>query len=88
MNIAVNEFIGFIGSLCLGICALPQVIKTIKTGKTEDLSGMFLFLWFFGEIAALSYSCNIGAQPLIWNYLLNLLFIIILIVYKTAGERK
>ena len=82
MNI---EVLGFLGSGLLGLCALPEVISSIITKKCS-LGWAFLLLWFFGELFLLIYTIiknrTVPLIPLIFNYLLNLLFLSILISIK------
>jgi len=84
----INEAIGWSGGVMLSICAIPQVYRTWKTKKANDLSWGFLLLWFFGEIFTFFYivysdfATNIFHFPLYVNYLLNILLVIYLIYAK------
>jgi len=86
------ETIGWIGSSCLAVCALPQVLKTWRTGKSDDLSWGFLWLWFVGEIFLIIYmilsdiSLDEYHFPLYFNYTANILMVVYL-GYK-KGKRK
>ncbi len=89
-----NEIIGWMGSILFAICALPQVIHTFKTKKTDDLSELFLWLWFWGEVFTLCYIFidDIASQnyhiPLYFNYLFNLLLLFYLIFAKYTYNSK
>ena len=67
------EHIGWIGSLMLGGCALPQVYKCWKEGNADGVSKGFLLLWLGGEILMQVYV--IGKHgfdlPLLTNYWFN-----------------
>lgn len=77
------EILGWIGALCLGLCALPQAWQSFKTKSSQGISSSFLFLWIVGEIATLIYICLTTAQvPLIVNYIFNLLCLLIILRYK------
>jgi uncharacterized protein with PQ loop repeat len=90
----MNEIVGWIGSLLFAICALPQVVHTFKTKKTDDLSEIFLWLWFWGEIFTLSYILvdDIANKnyhvPLYFNYLFNLILLFYLIFAKYTYNSK
>lgn len=77
------EYLGYLSGLLLAICALPQVIKCIKTGNAKGLSKLFIWFWFLGEIGLLIFSINrlgyIG--PLLLNYGANILFLLIIMKY-------
>jgi uncharacterized protein with PQ loop repeat len=78
----IVEIFGWVGSFCLIICGLPQMIKTIKLKKVEGFSFLFLLLWFLGEFFSLFYVIQkTGKLPLIFNYVINLIVTIILISY-------
>ncbi len=84
----INEFIGWIGGILFSICALPQVIHTWRTKKTEGLSSWFLIIWFTGEILSFFYviakdiMTSIFHFPLYLNYGLNIILILYLFYAK------
>jgi uncharacterized protein with PQ loop repeat len=84
----IHHFIGWLGAFLFAICAVPQVIKTWKTKKADDLSWLFLLFWFFGEILTLTYIIiddillGIYHYPLYFNYILNILLLFYLIYAK------
>ncbi len=84
----MNEAIGWLGSTMFAICGLPQVIKTWRTKKAGDLSSLFLWLWFWGEIFTLIYilygdiSVKQYHYPLYFNYLGNLVMAAYLLYAK------
>lgn len=82
----MREIIGWIGGLSLAFCAVPQVIKTIKTKSARDLSYGFLNLWLLGEICAVIYITE--NLPLFLNYCANIVFISIIYYYKIRQEVK
>jgi uncharacterized protein with PQ loop repeat len=90
----MNEVVGWIGSLLFAVCALPQVIHTFKTRKTDDVNELFLWLWFLGEIFTFSYVVvdDIASKnyhiPLYFNYAFNLLMLFYLIYAKYSYNSK
>ncbi len=88
----VHEIIGWFGSIFFAFCGFPQVIHTWKTRKTDDLSEMFLWLWFLGEIFTIYYLIHEDQRtgeyhwPLYFNYFLNLIMVCYLLFarYKYA----
>lgn len=80
--------IGWIGSVLLGICAIPELIRTITTKKCHIGWGMLL-TWYFGEIFVLYYiMSSLWSFPLIFNYLLNIIIISIMLFYKLTYKRS
>jgi len=87
------EIVGWIGSICFSLCALPQAVKTYKTRSAGDFSWGFLGLWTFGEIATLIYvlcqNVQSGAYqfPLLINYQMNL-FILCFLIYAKFSYKE
>lgn len=74
--------IGWIGSVLLALCAVPELIRTIRTKKCHIGFGMLL-TWYFGEILVLYYiMSSLWSAPMIFNYVLNIAIISVMIIYK------
>lgn len=82
------ELIGWIGSVLLAFCALPQAIKTYRDGHAEGLSLSFIAMWFFGEVLTLIYIYPAAQIPLIANYTANILIMLVIIKYKFFPTNK
>lgn len=83
----MNDILAWIGGGMLALCALPQAISCIKTGHSRGLDWSFLLLWFFGELLMILYTFERKDIPLLTNYIVNLVFVIIMLRYKIR-ERK
>ena len=81
------NILGWLGSICFCLCALPQVILCIKQKNAMGVSGLFLLLWFLGEcfygVATILEFGVVGW--LLCNYLLNILWISIIFYYWRKG---
>lgn len=90
----INETIGWIGNLLFAVCAIPQVIKTFRSKKTEDLSLLFLWLWFFGELLTFFYivlgdlESKTVHLPLYFNYIVNIFLASFLVYAKFIYPKK
>lgn len=82
------ETIGWLGSLLLAFCGLPQAIESIKTKSSEGLTWGFILMWAFGEIFTFVYILPKMDLPLIFNYTANIIFLAIIIFYKLLPKRK
>jgi len=80
------NLLGWLGAACLGFCGLPQAVKTVRTGKADDISLLFLTLWLTGEVLTLLYVWPKADWPLIANYALNLAVVCVIFKYK-LGDR-
>ena len=81
------EIIGYIGSIMLAICGLPQAIESYKTKSSEGLTWGFILLWFFGELFTFAYIIPKMDLPLLINYSANLIFLIIILYYKIFSKK-
>jgi len=74
--------IGWIGGLLMAFCAAPEVYKTLKEGKCTVGWGL-LGMWGIGEICLLTFEfAHTPTLQRTMNYLLNIVFISILVYYK------
>jgi uncharacterized protein with PQ loop repeat len=76
------ELSGIIGAVLFAFCGLPQAITCIKTGNSSGLSWTFLIMWFFGEIFTIIYILPKHDYILLGNYILNFVFLLIMLKYK------
>ena len=56
---------GYIGSCLIGIMFIPQVLKTIKTNKTDDLSIIFLLMNTVAVLTMIPYSIHFNLIPVL-----------------------
>ncbi len=84
------NLIGWIGSFCLAYCGIPQAIKCIKEGNSNGIDLYFLITWFIGEVLSLIYVYSLDSKPLplITNYFINILVLIIILKYKLNPRNK
>ena len=80
------ETVGYLGGILLGICATPEVVRTIKDNKCH-LGWTFLLLWFFGEVFMEIYALGLWDFPLIFNYTFNLALVGIMLIYKIKNTK-
>ena len=82
-----SELVGWASSICLGLCAYPQIYTTWKTGNTDGLSLWFLVCWQLGEVLGLWYVLTLTtiSLPLVVNYAANTLGVGYLLWKKWRG---
>lgn len=61
---------------------IPQVMHTIKSGKADDLSGIFLFLRLISGILWIIYSIYIFNSDILISWLITTVSSVILLYYK------
>jgi uncharacterized protein with PQ loop repeat len=85
------ELIGWIGAACFALCALPQAIQCYKQKHANGLNNLTLILWLIGEILTILYVLDKGANdllPLFFNYVVNILLLMVILYYKYFGRNK
>lgn len=75
-------YIGWVGSILFSICAVPQAYTCYKQKHANGLSGVFIWMWFWGEILTIIYVWPSKNMPLLFNYIFNLACLLIIIYYK------
>lgn len=80
------ESIGWLGSILLALCGLPEAISCIIKKKC-NVPYTLIIPWYLGEVFAGYYTfVKIGWNPLMYNYLGNLIIISIMIYYKRLNS--
>jgi len=76
------DVIGWFYTLCFAICYIPQIVKSLKTKKVDDVSVTLFMLSLTGYIAAIVYTLGeIGFNIiLITNYIFGSLCSLIMII--------
>ena len=80
------ETIGFIGSILLAVCGIPEVVRTIKDNKCHLGWNFFLFC-FGGELFMLTYIIPMKDLPLLLNYVFNTALVGIMLFYKIKNTK-
>ncbi len=78
----IIEYIGLAAAICTTAAFIPQVIKTIKERKTEDISlGMYI-IFTFGVALWFSYGILIMNIPIILANGVTLVLALIILILK------
>lgn len=81
------ETLGWIGSILLAFCGLPQAIESYKTKSSAGLTWGLLAMWFMGEVFTFAYILPKMDLPLLFNYTANIIFLAIIIYYKLFPKK-
>lgn len=77
-----SDIVGFAAGACTTACFLPQVIKTLRSRSTRDISlGMWCLL-FIGTILWLVHGLAISSSPIIAANGVTLILVTIILVMK------
>ena len=78
------EYIGWIGSILFAACGIPQAYESYTKGNSNGLTWAFLLMWLGGEILTLAYIIPKMDWPLLFNYINNLICLLIILFYKVS----
>ena len=87
-NMTIFEIMGWLGSICLAICGIPQAWQSYKDKNSDGISWGFVILWAFGEVFALAYVYDKLDLPLLLNYATNILILGVILYYKVKPKNK
>ena len=74
-------YVGLLAGLLTTFGAFPQVLKSMRTKKTQDLSLMMIVVIFFGLALWLAYGVLLSDLPLImWNIIACIFYLILLVL--------
>jgi MtN3 and saliva related transmembrane protein len=86
------EIMGTTGSLIICISALPQIMKTYRTKKADDISLPYLFLLMSGMTLTMIYSLHTGDPVFIFGNSLSILsggvLIILCLRYRSESRAQ
>ena len=89
MNIDV---FGYFAAILTTAAFLPQLIKTIKTKKADDVSLTTLIMFILGVLSWIIYGYKISSMPILIansvTLILNLLILISKVYFKSLNQQK
>ena len=82
------EFFGYFAAILTTLAFLPQLIKTLRTKKAEDVSLITLIMFLSGVLSWIIYGYKISSTPIlianIITFILNLLILIFKITFQKS----
>lgn len=82
MNINFTAIVGLIAGAFTTFSLLPQVMKTVKTKETKDISMAMYIILISGMLLWIIYGVLIDAPPVILANALSLLLALIILIFK------
>ena len=76
------EIIGWIGGIMLALCTVPQAIQSYRQKHSLGISKLFLGMWLAGELLTATYVFPKHNYPLLFNYAVNVVCLVIIGWYK------
>ncbi len=76
------ELVGFIAGIFVATSLFPQVIKSLKTKSTKDISISYSIINLIGQLLWLTYGVLIGSISLIAMTALTFLMVLMILLLK------
>jgi MtN3 and saliva related transmembrane protein len=85
----ITQIVGLFAGICTASSLLPQLIKTVKEKKADDISKVMLFVLMIGVATWIVYGVMRDDLPIMitnsFSLLLNISMIILRIKYNRKG---
>lgn len=83
-----NQVIGIVAGICTATSLLPQVIKTFKEKKAEDVSILMLVVLWIGQILWIVYGIQKKDVPIIATNAFSLLINVLMMILRFRYARR
>ena len=88
MKIIIVEFFGYFAAILTTLAFIPQLIKTLKTKKAEDVSLTTLIMFLTGVAAWIIYGIKISSKPILVANIVTFLLNFLILVFKLIYSKK
>mgnify|MGYP001366611865 CR=1 FL=1 len=82
------EIFGYFAAILTTTAFLPQLIKTLKTKKAEDVSLITLIMFILGVVSWIIYGYKISSKPILIANLITLLLNLFILISKLYYSKK
>ena len=88
MNSVNIEFFGYFAAILTTAAFLPQLIKTLKTKKAEDVSLLTLIMFICGVGFWILYGYKISSSPILIANIVTLILNSFILISKVYYSKK
>ena len=85
MNI---EFFGYFAAILTTSAFLPQLLKTLRTKKADDVSLVTLIMFILGVLSWIIYGYKISSTPILVANLITFTLNILILISKLYYSKK
>ena len=82
------EFFGYFAAILTTLAFLPQLIKTLRTKKAEDVSLITLIMFLTGVLAWIIYGYKISSTPILLANLITFILNLLILIFKITFSKK
>ena len=82
------EFFGYFAAILTTTAFLPQLVKTLKTKKADDVSSLTLIMFICGVGSWIIYGYKISSSPILIANIITLILNLFILISKTYYSKK
>ena len=82
------EFFGYFAAILTTLAFLPQLIKTLKTKKAEDVSLITLIMFLTGVLSWIIYGYKIASTPILLANLITFVLNLLILIFKITFQKN
>ena len=82
------EFFGYFAAILTTAAFLPQLIKTLKTKKADDVSLLTLIMFLCGVVSWIIYGYAISSFPILMANIITLMLNFFILISKIYYGKK
>ena len=83
-----TDYYGYAAAILTTIAFLPQLIKTIKTKKAEDVSLITLIMFLTGVLSWIIYGFKISSFPILIANIITFILNLLILIFKITFSKK
>ena len=88
MNSLNVEFFGYFAAILTTAAFLPQLIKTLKTKRAEDVSLITLIMFISGVASWIIYGYKISSTPILIANIITLILNLFILISKIYYSKR
>ena len=82
------EFFGYLAAILTTAAFVPQLIKTIRTKKADDVSLVTLIMFIIGLMSWIIYGYKISSTPILIANSITLVLNLLIVISKLYYSKK
>ena len=82
------EFFGYFAAILTTLAFLPQLIKTLKTQKADDVSLITLIMFLTGVLSWVIYGYKISSVPILMANIITFILNLLILIFKLNFAKK
>ena len=82
------EFFGYFAAILTTVAFIPQLIKTLKTKKADDVSLITLIMFIIGVLSWIIYGYKISSLPILLANLITFILNLLILISKIYFSKR